>query len=107
MKYLIVISLLALGCVLIYWRLRPYIAMVRQVLGAVRNAQQISHRRTAASTDRFATKTAEKLIRCAACGVWLPATRALTLQRSSSTPYCSSQCLEQAGGGKQRMSAEG
>ena len=104
MKYLIILGLLVLIGGLIYWRIRPYIIVVRRVLGVLRGAQitgvlrdeaaDFSRRPTEARTGSRGT-SGEKLTRCAACGTWLPASRALTL-RHSTVSYCSPACLERS-----------
>ena len=73
MKYIIVLSVLALLSALLYWRLRPYIKMARRVLGVVRDVRRMSVGQETADLPR-SQKTrgvAEKLVRCDACGVWL------------------------------------
>ncbi|HYE14372.1 MAG TPA: hypothetical protein VD968_08035 [Pyrinomonadaceae bacterium] len=97
MKYLLVLGLLALVVGLIYWRLRPYIQMVRRFLGAVREANRV---REAARGDlpRQPTRRAshaDRLVRCASCGTWLPASRAVRLG-SANTTFCSHACLERS-----------
>ena len=98
MKYLIVVGVLAIiCCALFYWRLRPYFATIRRILGFVRDVRRMSQpsedaRRT---TTTAASEAGGRLIRCDACGIWTPATRAVKL-RSSASSYCSHACLENA-----------
>jgi len=96
-KYLFVLLLFALVAFLVYWRLRPYIRAARRFLGVVREANRV--RTSAAQSDlprqnRRETAAAERLARCAACGTWLPASRAVSLR--AGTTYCSHACLERA-----------
>ncbi|HVF86368.1 MAG TPA: hypothetical protein VM866_02210, partial [Pyrinomonadaceae bacterium] len=101
MKYVIILTLLLLAGGVLYWRLRPYIAVVRRVFMAVRDAKRMTaqdapsdlRRRTDGGRDNAGVKAGEKLVRCAACGTWLPASRAVTFRTSNST-FCSHACLE-------------
>jgi hypothetical protein len=101
LKYLFVLTLLAIVAALLYWRLRPYILAARRIFGAVREAQRVSSRMDAAPPadlprrDRRQPAPGEKLVRCAACGTWMPAARAVTL-RATGVSYCSHACLERA-----------
>ena len=98
MKYLFVIAFLALAAFLVYWRLRPYIRAARRFLGVVREANRV--RASAAQSDiprrpgRETAAASEKLVRCAACGTWMPASRAVSLRAGAT--YCSHACLERA-----------
>ena len=97
MKYLFVLLLFALVVFLIYWRLRPYIRAARRFLGVIREVNHV--RASAAQSDLprrpgRETAAAEKLVRCDACGTWLPASRAVSLRAGST--YCSHACLERA-----------
>ena len=100
MKYLLVLLLLLSVLGLVYWRLRPYIRAARRFLGMVREAQRMGapggpppdlpH-----AGRRRAGAAAEKLVRCAACGTWVAADRAVSL-RATGVSYCSHACLERA-----------
>jgi hypothetical protein len=97
LKYLFVLAFLALAAFLIYWRLRPYIRAARRFIGVVREVNRV--RTSAAQSDlprrpRSETAAAERLVRCAACGTWMPASRAVSLRAGST--YCSHACLERA-----------
>ena len=98
MKYLFVLLLFALVAFAVYWRLRPYIRAARRFLGVVREVKRV-RTSSAAQSDlprrpaRDAA-SAERLVRCDACGTWLPATRAVSLRAGST--YCSHACLERA-----------
>lgn len=99
MKYVLIFVLLATLAGLIYWRLRPYIRMVRRFLGVVRDVRRVSESGPAANVPQRQREresaSSELLVRCAACGTWLPASRAVRL-RSSQNAYCSHACLERA-----------
>ena len=105
MKYLIITGAVAIICyALLYWRLRPYIAMIRRILGIVREARRMSEPREPSS--RAAGEAGERLVRCDACGIWTPAARAIKL-RSSASSYCSHTCLENAATGSSRKRVGG
>ena len=97
MKYLFVLLLLALVVFLVYWRLRPYIRAARRFLGVLR---EVNRARTSAAQSDLPRRpareaaAAERLVRCAACGTWMPASRAVSLRAGST--YCSHACLERA-----------
>ena len=96
MKYLFVLALVAAVAFMIYWRLRPYLRGVRRFLGVVR---EVNRMRAAARTDLpreqapRRTASAEKLVRCAACGTWTVASNAVNLGGAT---YCSHTCLERS-----------
>lgn len=109
MKYLFVLGLFAAVTFLVYWRLRPYIRGLRRFLGAVRELRRVNE---GASAGGFPSRQAspkkaanDKLLRCAACGTWMPASRAVSLRRGAT--YCSHACLERAADapGRARKSA--
>jgi hypothetical protein len=89
-KYLLIILLLvAFAGVLLYVRLRPYLHAARQIWRLLRAP---AAGRDAPLPPRKANASGA-LTRCAACGVWTPAARALKLGASR---YCSHGCLEKA-----------
>lgn len=103
MKYLIILGAVAIIFYLIlYWRLRPYIATLRRVLGIVREMRSMSGPREPSS--RTTRDTGERLVRCESCGTWTPAPRAIKL-RGSAASYCSHACLENAATGSSRKTA--
>jgi hypothetical protein len=100
-KYLFVLGMFAFMAFLVYWRLRPYIRSVRRFLGVVRQMNRMSSGRAQPSgiprpRQPTTTTTApnERLVRCAACGTWMPASRAVSLRAGAT--YCSHSCLERA-----------
>ena len=103
MKYLIIIGVIAIiFYALLYWRLRPYIRAIRRFLGVVREMRSVSEPRE--SSRRAASEAGERLVRCDACGTWIPAPRAIKL-RGSAASYCSHTCLENAATGSSRKTA--
>lgn len=103
MKYLFVFFLFGLVAFMIYWRMRPYIRGVRRFLGVLREVNRMS---ASAPQDlprpsQQQHAAGEKLARCAACGTWMPASRAVTL-RATGVTYCSHSCLERAAAAKHK-----
>ena len=99
MKYLVVLALFAAVAFLVYWRLRPYIRGVRRFLGVLREMRRVSGGAPSADfpqpqTSPKKTAAGGKLLRCAACGTWMPASRAVSLRGGAT--YCSHACLERA-----------
>lgn len=99
MKYLIVALILGAFFTLIYLRLRPYIGFARRVLGVIREARGMSGGQGMPGSAAARPKQAsgERLLRCASCGTWFPASRALTL-RATSSNFCSHACMERSAG---------
>jgi hypothetical protein len=100
MKYLIIGALLALCFLLIYSRLRPYLELLRKVSSALKGTLDA----TSPTPRRESIKTENKLVRCVACGTWIPAQRAIGAG-SNMSEYCSRECLEKAATGEQRKRA--
>jgi len=96
-KYFFILFIFATVAGYAYWRLRPYLRMVKGMLGMVRDVRGMQTG-TPGKTPRCQQSTpaaSEKLVRCASCETWLPSSRAVTL-RGSSDSYCSHSCLEHA-----------
>lgn len=111
MKYLIILGLVALVFYLIlFWRLRRYFPVARQIFSITRNLYRMTKGAEGISQPVAAARQneREKLVRCAACGTWIPSGRALQL-RANSSVYCSTTCLENAAAEPQpsRRSAKG
>ncbi len=101
LKYLIIGALLALVFLIVYSRLRPYIELLRKVFSALKGTLDA----TSSPTPRGgSTKTENKLVRCVACGTWIPAERAIGAG-SNMSEYCSRECLAKAAAGKKRKLA--
>jgi hypothetical protein len=98
-KYLIVLALIALLLWFVYRRLRPYIQMVKKVLGMVTGTLD---KDSAPSEFGRSVGTENKLIRCGSCNTWIPEGRAL---HANSTAYCSTACLKKAPAVKRRREA--
>jgi hypothetical protein len=99
LKLFLILITLALFCAFIYWRLRPYIATARRVLGFVRDFRRINATGPMKESVQRSTTENEKLVRCQSCETWIPSTRAVVLSRSrqaASSYYCSHACLERA-----------
>ena len=98
MKYLIVALILGAFLTIVYLRLRPYLNFARRVFGVVREARGMSvGQGMPDSAVRPGKTNGERLVRCASCGTWLPASRALTL-RASPSNFCSHACMERSAG---------
>jgi hypothetical protein len=103
LKYLIVLLILGAFLTIVYLRLRPYLSFARRVFGVVREARGISAGQgmpgssDGAAAGRKQASGGERLVRCASCGMWLPASRALTL-RAASSNFCSHACMERSAG---------
>lgn len=101
LKYLIIGALFALVVLLIYSRLRPYLELLQKVSSALTGTLDTASPPTSRAGS---TKTENKLVRCVACGTWIPAQRALGAG-SRLSEYCSAECLEKAGTGTKRKLA--
>jgi hypothetical protein len=100
LKYLIVALIIGAFFTIVYLRLRPYLNMARRVLGVVREARGMSaggQGMPGSAPVRPKQASGERLVRCATCGTWLPASRALTL-RATSSNFCSHACMERSAG---------
>jgi hypothetical protein len=108
LKYLVVAIILGALCTIIYLRLRPYINIARRVLGAIREARGMSAGQQAPDAPLRQKKATadERLVRCASCGTWTPASRALTLGATSSN-FCSHACMERSAGAENSARAAG
>jgi hypothetical protein len=107
LKYVIVAVILGAFCTVIYLRLRPYINMARRVLGVFREARSMSAGQpTPDGMRQKKTAADERLVRCASCGTWIPASRALTL-RATSSNFCSHACMERSAGTESTPRAAG
>jgi hypothetical protein len=101
LKYLVIGAVFALLFIFIYSRLEPYIAILRKVLrlfsGTLDSSSDNAQRRDS-------IKTENKLVRCVACGTWIPTERAIGAGGKLSA-YCSRECLEKSATGKERKLA--
>jgi hypothetical protein len=96
-KYLFIFALFAAAAFFVYWRLRPYIRGLRRFIDVLREVKRV---RAGGAPQGFPPQPSpkkaagEKLKRCAACGTWMPASRAVSLRGGAT--YCSHTCLERA-----------
>ena len=98
MKLLFILLLmLALVGAYAYWRLRPYIRAVRQIFGVARGASRVSIRTQGVGDAPQVgdQQASESLVRCASCGTWIPASRAVSLG-GRSAQFAQHSCLEAA-----------
>jgi hypothetical protein len=103
LKLLIFLIVLGLFLTFLYWRLRPYIAAARRMLGVVRDIRGMSAPSPSGDSINRSPQSSEKLVRCQSCGTWTPAARAVSLR--GPTYYCSHACLERAAEGSQPRAA--
>jgi hypothetical protein len=105
LKLLIFLIIVGLFLTFLYWRLRPYIAAARRMLGVVRDIRGMgAPERGGGNIDR-PTAASDKLVRCQSCGTWTPAARAVSLRGPNN--YCSHACLERAAERNQPRAAAG
>lgn len=95
MKYLVIAVLVGLVFYLLYRRLRPYIALLRKIIGIASGILETP-------AEKPKTVTSNKLTRCEACGTWVPENRALTPGPGNAF-YCSSKCLDSASSVKRKI----
>jgi len=93
MKFLVVSGLLLLLLFLIYLRLRPYIAVARRVFQTARTMRDFGNAPQGNRVRVEQRAAGESLARCAGCGTWFPASRALR-SRSADNAFCSTACTE-------------
>ena len=102
MKYLVIGAVVALLLIFIYSRLEPYLKVIRKVLSVLRGTSTGGNVSPAGRGGSI--RTENKLVRCVACGTWIPADRAIG-PGSRMSEYCSRECLEKSAGGKERKLA--
>ncbi|HAF13986.1 MAG TPA: hypothetical protein DCK99_09865 [Blastocatellia bacterium] len=103
MKFLVISFLFSLLLLLLYSRLRPYVIFLRKLLGAAKTMAEPQPDPKAAFRGN-ATRGDSKLVRCVACGTWIPSERAIGANAGRSV-YCSRECLEKMSNGKERKLA--
>ena len=89
MKYLIIAALVSIIFVLVYSRVRPYLKLIQKIASSLNAAVDVT---TTTPTQRRKTPSKNKLVRCASCGTWIPAERALNLN-SGLAIFCSAECM--------------
>lgn len=97
MKYLIILGVIALiFYLLLFWRLRRYFPLARRIFGITRDLYRVTRSKEAPQqVSRSKQSGGEKLVRCSACGTWIPEGRAVQLNAAAAV-YCSTSCLEDA-----------
>jgi hypothetical protein len=86
LNYLIIGTVISLVAAFIYVRLRPYLQLIRKVVGAFNVSTEV----TTAPRERSPSKN--KLVRCDSCGTWVPADRVFRLNAGLAN-FCSRECL--------------
>ncbi len=101
MKYLIILGVIAvIFYLLLFWRLRRYFPLARRIFGITRDIYRMTKPEEGSQPlRRTGSAGSEKLVRCAACGTWIPTGRAISLRSST---YCSTDCLENRTAAPQR-----
>ena len=89
MKYLIIAALVSIIFVLVYSRVRPYLKLIQKIASSLNAAVDVT---TTTPAQRPKTPSKNKLVRCASCGTWIPAERALNLNSGLAT-FCSAECM--------------
>jgi len=91
LKFLVIVALLALLFLLLYSRVYPYLQALKKILTAARTMSDSGT--TANTASGGAGRIDKRLVRCVACGTWVPAERAIG-SSSGGSVYCSRECLE-------------
>jgi hypothetical protein len=103
LKFLVIAALFSLLLLLLYSKLYPYLRILKKILGAAKTMADVPTNASRASGDS-AAKADRKLVRCVACGIWIPADRAIGVGAGPSV-YCSRECIEKSADGKKRKIA--
>jgi hypothetical protein len=97
MKYLVIAALVSIIFVLVYSRVRPYLKLIQKIASSLNAAVDIT---TTAPQPKTPSKN--KLVRCASCGTWIPAERALNLNSGLAT-FCSAECMANRGSKERKI----
>ena len=100
MKYLIIAALASIIFVLVYSRVRPYLKLIQKIVNSLNAAVDITTTSTPAQQPKTPSKN--KLVRCASCGTWIPAERALSLNSGLAT-FCSAECMANRGSKERKI----
>jgi hypothetical protein len=103
LKILVIAALFSLLLLLLYSRIYPYILVLKQIFGVAKTISD-SPANSGGTSKGATAKSDGKLVRCVACGTWIPAGRAIGTRVGSSV-YCSPECLEKKSNGKERKIA--
>jgi hypothetical protein len=101
LKYLVIAGVVALLLVFVYSRVRPYLKLAGKILGT---AKSMAESQSTGGVRTSRSKSDKKLVRCVACGTWVPTDRAFG-SKPSVAPYCSRECLEKASTAGRRTAA--
>lgn len=96
LRVVFILALVLALAALVYRALRPYIHTLQQFIATVR------HFKNVAAPPAQPKATAEKLVQCETCGIWIPETRALM---ANSNDYCSRDCMKRSGRNSKRRIA--
>jgi hypothetical protein len=99
MKYLVIAALVSIIFVLVYSRVRPYLKLIQKILKSLNAAVDIT---TTTTAPQPKTPSKNKLVRCASCGTWIPAERALNLNSGLAT-FCSAECMANRGSKERKI----
>jgi len=102
LKFLVIAALFALLLLLLYSRVYPYLQALKKILTAARTIADSAS--TANTPSGKVGSTDKKLVRCVACGTWVPAERAIGAGAGGSV-YCSRECIEKKSSEKNRKLA--
>ena len=102
MKYLLVLALIALLAWLLYRRLRPYIQLVRQFLGAFKGTLDLGARSSGSNFGDDLQSAKSRLVKCVECNTWVPLNRTM---QAEAKYFCSAACLKKAPAAKRRKTA--
>lgn len=97
MKYLVIAALVSIIFVLVYSRVRPYLKLIQKIASSLNAAVDIT-----ATAPQPKTPSKNKLVRCASCGTWIPAERALNLNSGLAT-FCSAECMANKGSKERKI----
>jgi hypothetical protein len=100
LKYLVILALVVLLFLLVYSRIRPYIQLLKKILGAVQTIGSQPGQTGGGSR----AKMESKLVRCVGCATWVPSDRAIGGGAGTSV-YCSRECLQKTPEEKERKMA--
>lgn len=87
LKYVVIAVLVFLLLLFIYSRLSPYFKLIGKIVGTLKS---ITNPPADFSAPRSRVKVDRKLVKCAACGTWVPA------DRTVGHNYCSKECLDKS-----------
>lgn len=87
LKYVVIAVLIFLLLLFIYSRLSPYFKLIGKIVGTLKS---LTNAPADFSAPRARAKVDRKLVKCAACGTWVPG------DRTVGNGYCSRACLEKS-----------